>query len=253
MQQGNILTIPDFNPPSLEEFSGEALDYFRECDVMRTKLRTDLGLISKLRNEAWRQNSDVSEQFLPLRTKHSDIYLDINADLKFDWNRTGREIEVQKSINGLQDICLSANPETLFGIKGLSDLEFRVGNVFSSGDLTGYRVVYPSISNASRCFEFNRYLVNEFYSISPTLTATAVLCCIFTCHPLKDGNGRLGRILFNQLFNFNSNSDFYLPLYDIAAASAGGWLYSLRHVQLDNNWTPIANFIKSASALFEKD
>jgi hypothetical protein len=252
-QRNNILKIPEFKPPSLEAFSEEALECFLECDAMRTKLRIDLSLISKLRKEAWRQNSVVSEQFLSLRTKHSDKYLDINANLKFDWNRTSGEIEVKKSIEGVHDIYLSASPEKLFRIKGLSNLELRTGNIFSSGDLTGYRVIYPNAYNASRCFEFNRHLVDKFYSISPSLTATAVLCSIFTCHPLKDGNGRLGRILFNHIFSSNKNTDFYLPLYDIAAVSAGGWLYSLRHVQLDNNWTPIANFIKSASGLFKEN
>ena len=113
--------------------------------------------------------------------------------------------------------------------------------VASEGD-GKVRFIYPDPSSVKDALT-NLY---EFISLddNPALfRATAALVAILSIHPFSDGNGRVARLLFNILWPPFFGTDTFIPLYEIANASQGGFIVRARKAQLFNEWDDIIEYM----------
>lgn len=121
--------------------------------------------------------------------------------------------------------------------------EFRVQEIRTAPDRNGQCVAYPSASHIpeqlKRIHEhWVRHVPDE-----PGWAALVVMTALTNLHPFDDGNGRLGRILFNWTLNQRKEHVLYLPIYELAALSRGGYLIRLRQAQYHSQWEPLAHWL----------
>jgi hypothetical protein len=78
------------------------------------------------------------------------------------------------------------------------------------------------------------------------------LVAITNCHPLLDGNGRLARIVGNWLLApvQRPAGSIYLPLREIGAYARGGYLLRVRQAEIQEDWEPLACFLRAALELW---
>lgn len=126
--------------------------------------------------------------------------------------------------------------------------EIRTNPVYS---LSGHHDFweYPSHtvleSQLSRLFDvLVRRSDVEMHRSMVALVATTAL------HPFNDGNGRVSRVLFNALLGGVSSKN-YIPLKEIQLASRGGYIIKLRQAWIQQNWTPMAEFLCTSIELAE--
>lgn len=72
----------------------------------------------------------------------------------------------------------------------------------------------------------------------------AALLLLTNAHPYRDGNGRLGRLLFNLCLRRGGLPDqSYVALSEIANRSRGGYEIRLRQAELFGQWEPFLGFL----------
>lgn len=75
------------------------------------------------------------------------------------------------------------------------------------------------------------------------LAAVQVLALIYNAHAFLDGNGRLGRLIFNHcLHEAGMPEDSYIPLKTLYSMSQGGFEIRLRQVELQGKWTRLIEY-----------
>lgn len=78
---------------------------------------------------------------------------------------------------------------------------------------------------------------------SGILAATRILAIINNAHAFPDGNGRLGRFLFNyHLHHEGMPTTSYIPLKSLSMLSLGGYEIRLREVELFERWDELINY-----------
>lgn len=74
--------------------------------------------------------------------------------------------------------------------------------------------------------------------------AAAVLMLVTNAHPYRDGNGRLGRLLFNLCLRRSGLPDHsYVAVSEIANRSRGGYEIRLRQAEVLGEWEPYLAFM----------
>lgn len=115
----------------------------------------------------------------------------------------------------------------------------------SIADPQGNKVVYCEHEEIEAHIQRISISSLELRHRSPVLAAIYVMVAISAVHPIRDGNGRLGRILFNMVMQADYGAP-YIPLYELGQRSDGGWLLALRRAQIQNDWDCISSYIVNA-------
>lgn len=134
----------------------------------------------------------------------------------------------------------------------MSDSEgLRHCGVRSKPDLLGNYVVFPPAATVRPSLQQLHAFLRENIERDRTLSATVAMVAICNIHPFTDGNGRLSRLLFNAIINFDREICPYIPLHELGRTSRGSLLIYMRLAQYRGEWSPIAGFLaESAKFLF---
>lgn len=191
-------------------------DYMRGLEIRRIKCSLSTYFEEPVVPDTW-----------SCRTRHEYECL-----LKF-----GHQMVLPNAANKFIHELIQANVYMTESMGGLREAQW----VASEGD-GKVRFVYPDPSFVKDAL-INLY---EFISLddNPALfRATAALVAILSIHPFSDGNGRVARLLFNILCPPFFGIDTFIPLYEIANASQGGFIVRARKAQLFNEWDDIIEYM----------
>jgi Fic/DOC family len=112
------------------------------------------------------------------------------------------------------------------------------------GDKAGHEVFFPPPAAIPAQLEkLRRFLVSG--DNTPALFRAAVAkALILNCHPFTDGNGRVSRVLFNYILRQGGMpAQVYIPFYEIARRSHGGYEIALRQAEIRGEWEPFLRFM----------
>ncbi|CAM5507325.1 Fido domain-containing protein OS=Sphingobium scionense OX=1404341 GN=GGQ90_001868 PE=4 SV=1 [Sphingobium scionense] len=129
--------------------------------------------------------------------------------------------------------------------------DFRKTDVNTAPDAYGNRVFYPSADNIiSSIINIKNYCMGGGIGLRKAIISQAILV---NSHPFHDGNGRVGRILFNLTMQYSGASDnFYIPLKIFSNMATGGYELSLREAEIFGRWTPLISYFISMSSIIER-
>lgn len=73
--------------------------------------------------------------------------------------------------------------------------------------------------------------------------AVAALALVVNAHAFTDGNGRTARTLFNHVLRQGGlRPDVYVPVFEMASKSRGGFEISLRAAEIFGKWEPLFEY-----------
>ena len=129
----------------------------------------------------------------------------------------------------------------LTGVRG----GWRTGGISTAQDLQGNRIRFPPHSCVRPQMEQLRRLLRHGVVDRPAVfTATMALVLLTNCHPFRDGNGRVARVLFNHILRTGGmRAGVYVPVYELVARSEGGYLIAVRQGELRGDWEPLLKFV----------
>lgn len=155
---------------------------------------------------------------------------------------TGSAPLSQFSPSGFRDQLAALNRVLTDG-KG----HWRTGFIKLADDQAGNQIYFPPVSAVPLQIERVRSLLAEPGDPPPLFTATVAYALLLNCHPFTDGNGRTARVVFNHLLRrAGMPGDVYLPLYEIARRSHGGYEIALRMAELRGDWTALLRWFLEA-------
>lgn len=212
-------------------------------------------------------------EWLNMDPANKQIYGDISPEeLEHelsDWipgidARTQSPSRSLNEINGLaqitsacpREIFFSNNPENLkqlliqFSLFANGNSKFRSGEISTKEDAVGSKVIYPDAKFISQRIHDLFFLCRKHIDISPAFCATVSMIALCNAHPLEDGNGRVSRMLFNWILSDGRTILNYLPIYELAALSRGGFIIRSRKAQYFNDWTELIRFLEYSSSIF---
>lgn len=124
---------------------------------------------------------------------------------------------------------------------------WRRGTVRLSDDQEGNRILFPRVAEVPGQLERMRLLLAGSDDTPPLFSAAVAYALFLNCHPFKDGNGRTARVIINHLVRrAGMPRDVYLPLYELARRSHGGYEITLRIAEVRGEWEPFLRFILNA-------
>lgn len=122
----------------------------------------------------------------------------------------------------------------------------RTGNIYMRPDAAGHCIQLPPVGSVQSQLERLGNLGTSHAAAPPLFVATLSLALVVNCHPFTDGNGRVGRILFNAILReAGMPSDVYIPFYEIALRSRGGYEIALRRAEIRGEWDPLFSYAVS--------
>ena len=127
---------------------------------------------------------------------------------------------------------------------------WRKRDIFLNADKAGTRIRLPAAAHVpSQLRRLRKVCLDD--GLSPGLfRATAALALTVNAHPFTDGNGRVGRILFNHVLReAGLTSNAYVPLYEMAMRSRGGYEIALRLAEIHGDWVALVRFMISLVTL----
>lgn len=121
---------------------------------------------------------------------------------------------------------------------------YRNGEISTSGDSQHNLVRFPSAANIGNQMQLLQATVTNVDKRPAVFVAAMLLAILTNCHPFRDGNGRTARTLFNYaLRSGGMRNEVYVPFYEIASRSRGGYLIALRQAETSNEWEPFFYFV----------
>lgn len=136
--------------------------------------------------------------------------------------------------------------EDLNGILTTRSSRRRSDSIGTAPDRLGVTVVFPAIEKVVPQL---RWLMRQIHGpenerLPAVLVATAALVILTNAHLFTDGNGRLSRAVFNHVLHRNGMpADVYIPVYEFALRSRGGFLIRVRQAELRGEWEPLIEFV----------
>ena len=193
--------------------------------------------------------------FLSLRHALSAHYLALR-DGGPHCRRAQREADVLAALRAETEILSLSSPRRF--TQGLAALNhalagdsggWRTGFVRLGDDRMGSRIYFPPVSAVPTQLNRLRRAIANRASTPPLFAAASAYALLLNCHPFSDGNGRTARVLFNHLLHrAGMPLGVYLPLYEIARRSDGGYEIALRLAELRGEWEPFLRFVLNAIA-----
>lgn len=190
--------------------------------------------------------------FAPLRHSLSDAYVALNGPSD-PVVRSDSERDALDWLESRSSPLPSSDSASFFD--ALEDLNrratdgrggWRTGEIGTARDPRGNSIRFPPVSCVRPQLERLRHLLAQRGTGErPTLfTAAMALVLLTNCHPFRDGNGRVGRVLFNHVLRQGGMSrDVYIPVYELAARSRGGYLIAVRQGELRGEWDALMAFV----------
>ncbi len=91
-------------------------------------------------------------------------------------------------------------------------------------------------------------------SVPNSFKAIALQAALLNLHPLRDGNGRVSRALFNcVLWGDHVGPALYVPIYDLREHAPYTFEICLRSAEIQDNWQPIAGLYAELIESRERD
>lgn len=182
----------------------------------------------------------------PLRHELSDAYLARNgtADATIRTDAEHAALDAHGALlaavdrAAFADALVAINGDVTDGAGG-----WRNGQVGTVPDLHGNRIVFPSRRRSARQIERVRELLAR-RDIPAVFAAAMILALLTNCHPFRDGNGRVARLMFNHaLRRGGMPGTVYIAFSEFARRSDGGYLIALRKGEIRGDWTSYLAFI----------
>lgn len=251
-QQIQLFELPNFaDLPVSTQYT------FRRTDALYSG-PTPLDLAAVLHWLNGLESAEMLEQNMsmgaPLRHELSPYYAQLYPLDKISRGRSKLEIE---ALHQFKHISLS-------DVIGMSAAEFRQFLLCMADALTGERnkiraaplhtlpdqvgnfISYPSAEQILPRLSMIQGMIKKNISAPASFIATLLLATIGNCHPLKDGNGRLSRCLYNWTMNARLKVTYYLPIAELSAISEGGFLIRLKAAASRSEWEALAKYFEDA-------
>lgn len=178
-------------------------------------------------------------------------YVELNGQVKTPL-RSDREAEALAWLEGRYAPSSISNPLAFTAM--LEDLNryivgersgWRIGPIGTAADKRGNSILFPPVAHTRLQLERLREQLDTGARTVPAIfTAAMALAFLTNCHPFRDGNGRVGRILFNYaLRRGGMPRGVYVPFSELAGRSEGGYLIALRQGELHGQWDPLLEFV----------
>lgn len=128
-----------------------------------------------------------------------------------------------------------------------NDAVLRQERSASARNRAGWRVVYPDHRVVQDELLRLSAWVTRNASLSATWTACLAMVSVSTLHPLRDGNGRLSRMVFNALLRTHGlQQSCYVPLSEIFASCPGGKELREKTGYYTGDWNPLISYMLDA-------
>ncbi|WEK00205.1 MAG: Fic family protein [Candidatus Sphingomonas phytovorans] len=255
IDHNKLIRINTLNLPNFSDLPESAKFDYRYIDNAFEKCGNDDAILRQLRSVASLQNDQVPPEMQPLRHRLSNHFLRLNEHHSYEQNRSALEERACLALEAYRTPTsgILRQPATLASVS-IDDtpLTWRTTDIFIGGDAGGYRAKYPPHEQIQDSIERLSVALDDAILYSPSFGAALAFCGVVTAHPFRDGNGRVARVLFNHVLRTHFGSQFYLPIYELGAASAGGWLVAQRRVQLDGDWSALSEFLRNCVILFAR-
>jgi hypothetical protein len=203
-------------------------------------------------SEATSGNDNFLQKISSLCSRHYLPTLEGMPLDRVDRTRTSAEIEVFKNFSPL----INEIPQRNFA--WFYDFIEKISTAVS-GQPSPIRRTYDVITKPNRAgdyWKFIRYpdvrkeLVRLYdFSIRTWHRKSCYLAAVFigsflTIHPLRDSNGRTGRILFNLILNRKVREEhkFYIPMKELMQLSGYGFELAMREANVTGRWTPLVAY-----------
>lgn len=182
----------------------------------------------------------------PLRHELSDAYLARNGAADAPVRTDAEHAALDAHGASLAAVDRAAFADALVAINGhVTDGAggWRCGQVGTVPDRHGNRIVFPSRGRSAEQIERIRELLAR-RDIPAVFVAAMTLALLTNCHPFRDGNGRVARLMFNHaLRRGGMPPTVYIAFSEFARRSDGGYLIALRKGELRGDWTPYLAFV----------
>ena len=110
----------------------------------------------------------------------------------------------------------------------------------------GRYVRYPSPDTILARLDELHAVLQRSRGEPPVFSAALALVAITNCHPFKDGNGRVARIVFNLVLWGGDGKGPYIPLYDLGNRPWGSLTLFMRAAELHEEWEELFEFLVAA-------
>ncbi len=182
----------------------------------------------------------------PLRHRLSDAYLARNGHS----DTPIRAIAEQTALDAVGVTLRSADQTTFRHTLAIANAQttdgkggWRTNPVGTAPDPYGNSIVFPPQASVDRQIDRIHALL-ERDDVPAVFRAAMALALLTNCHPFRDGNGRVARMIFNHALRLGGMRDtVYVPFSELAGRSDGGYLIALRQGELHGQWEPFLEFV----------
>lgn len=136
-----------------------------------------------------------------------------------------------------------------FEVEFKRNWSFRKVNITNPPDKNGEFTKFPNFNHLDDYIKHTCEIIRLNFKEYPLLSSCYFMIMLIGIHPFVDGNGRTFRTIFNFLIRHSLQKDIYIPIYEAAASSDGGWMIALRRAWLHNNFAPIVNFLANTARI----
>ncbi|HEY0312314.1 MAG TPA: Fic family protein [Allosphingosinicella sp.] len=130
-----------------------------------------------------------------------------------------------------------------------AEAAFRTKPIESHADALGRRSAFVDPLTISKFIERLAESLRPLWVEAPAFAAAAAMTVAAAIHPFMNGNGRMSRILFNQMLQESGLTRSYLPLYEIGLVTGGAWLLALRRAQQQGDWEHMMRYLAQSVIL----